>query len=90
MLYQVNMPKSFWAKVIITAAYILNRLLSNSVEGISHELWHGIPLTSEDLQSIKFSDVSYMQMSLQSKERSLARWILMLQEAVSLDIPVLT
>ena len=53
MLYQANMPKCFWAEAITTAAYILNRLPSDSVDGIPYELWHGKSLTAQDLKSIK-------------------------------------
>jgi len=53
MLYQANMPKSFWAEAITTAAYLLNRLPSDSVNGIPYELWHGRQLTMQDLKSIK-------------------------------------
>lgn len=31
MLYQANMPKSFWAEAITTAAYLINRLLSEAI-----------------------------------------------------------
>ena len=53
MLYQANMPKSFWAKAITTAAYLLNRLPSDPVDGIPYELWHARSLTMQDLKSIK-------------------------------------
>ncbi|TMC17117.1 MAG: transposase family protein, partial [Chloroflexi bacterium] len=53
MLYQANMPKSFWAEAITTAAYLLNRLPSNAVNGIPYELWYGKQLSTEDLKSIK-------------------------------------
>jgi len=53
MLYQANMPKSFWAEAITTAAYLLNRLPSDSINGIPYELWHQRSLTMQDLKSIK-------------------------------------
>lgn len=53
MLYQANMPKSFWAEAITTAAYVLNRLPSDAVNGIPYELWHNKPLTSADLTALK-------------------------------------
>ena len=54
MLYQANMPKSFWAEAITTAAYLLNRLPSDAIDnGIPYELWHGRALTTRDLRSIK-------------------------------------
>src|SRR5436305_6824472 len=54
MLFQANMPKSFWAEAITTAAYLLNRLPSDAVqENISYELWHQKPLSTDDLKSLK-------------------------------------
>ena len=53
MLYQANMPKSFWAEAITTAAYILNRLPSDAVNDISYELWHNKSLTPADLKALK-------------------------------------
>ena len=54
MLYQANMPKSFWAESITTAAYILNRLPSDAIDdAIPFELWHQKSLSIHDLKSIK-------------------------------------
>ena len=54
MLYQANMPKSFWAKAMSTAAYIINRLPSSSInEAISFELWHEKVLDSKELKLLK-------------------------------------
>ena len=47
------MPKSFWAKAVTTAAYILNRLPSNLVDGILYELWYNKPLSVIDLKALK-------------------------------------
>jgi len=53
MLYQANMPESFWAEAITTATYILNRLPSDAIDAIPYELWHAKPLSTNDLKSIK-------------------------------------
>ena len=53
MLYQANMPKSFWAEAITTAAYLLNRLPSDAVNAIPYELWHNKRLTPTDLKALK-------------------------------------
>ena len=53
MLYQANMPKSFWAEAITTAAYLLNRLPSDAVHGIPYELWYNKSLTPVDLKALK-------------------------------------
>ena len=34
MLFQANMPKSFWAEAMATAAYLINRLPSDAVDAI--------------------------------------------------------
>ena len=49
MLYQANMPKSFWAEAMATAAYLINRLPSSSIEGIPYEFWHEKVLDSNEL-----------------------------------------
>jgi len=39
MLFQANMPKSFWAEAMTTAAYLINHLPSEAIEGkIPYEL----------------------------------------------------
>ena len=53
MLFQANMPKSFWAEAMATAAYLINRLPSSSVEGIPYELWHEKALDSNELKLLK-------------------------------------
>jgi len=54
MLYQANMPKSFWAEAITTAAYILNRLPSDAIaDAIPYELWYGKQLSLQYVQSLK-------------------------------------
>ena len=40
MLFQTNMPQSFWAEAMAAAAYLINRLPSSSIDGISYELWY--------------------------------------------------
>jgi transposase InsO family protein len=53
MLYQANMLKSFWAEAMATAAHLINRLPSDTVNAIPYELWHNKILTPRDLQSLK-------------------------------------
>src|SRR5204862_3954818 len=54
MLFQANMPKSFWAEAITTAAYLINRLPSDAINGqIPYELWRNKSLTPRDLQALK-------------------------------------
>jgi hypothetical protein len=48
-----NMSKSFWTEAITTAAYILNRLLSDSINSIPYELWYNKALTMADLKALK-------------------------------------
>jgi hypothetical protein len=65
MLFQANMPKSFWAEAMTTAAYLINRLPSDAINGnISYELWHDKLLMSRDLQSLKPSVASFITMCL--------------------------
>jgi len=50
MLYQVNMPKSFWAEAIAAAAYLINRLPSEAInDEIRYEKWHQKQLSASDL-----------------------------------------
>ena len=53
MLYQANMPKSFWAEAMSTAAYLINRLPSSPIDGIPYELWHNKRLKSKELKLLK-------------------------------------
>src|SRR5437667_3049787 len=54
MLFQANMPKSFWAEAMATAAYLINRLPSDAIDGqIPYELFHNKPLTPRDLKALK-------------------------------------
>uniref|UniRef100_A0A2N9G9I0 Integrase catalytic domain-containing protein n=1 Tax=Fagus sylvatica TaxID=28930 RepID=A0A2N9G9I0_FAGSY len=41
MMAQANLPISFWGDVLLTAAYILNRVPSQSVSSTPYELWKG-------------------------------------------------
>ena len=40
MMAQANLPISFWGDVVLTAAYILNRMPSKSIPSIPYELWN--------------------------------------------------
>ena len=54
MLFQANMPKSFWAEAMATAAYVINRLPSSSIDNaIPYELWHNKTLDSKELKLLK-------------------------------------
>src|SRR5271170_3806538 len=54
MLYQANMPKSFWAEAMTTAAYLINRLPSEAIEDeIPYEKWYQKQLPISDLQALK-------------------------------------
>jgi transposase InsO family protein len=41
MMAQANLPISFWGDTLLTAAYILNRVPSQSVSSTPYELWKG-------------------------------------------------
>ena len=41
MMAHANLPISFWGDVLLTAAYILNRVPSKSIPVTSYELWFG-------------------------------------------------
>uniref|UniRef100_A0A2N9FZX9 Integrase catalytic domain-containing protein n=1 Tax=Fagus sylvatica TaxID=28930 RepID=A0A2N9FZX9_FAGSY len=41
MMAQANLPISFWGDALLTAAYILNRVPSQSVSSTPYELWKG-------------------------------------------------
>ena len=54
MLYQANMPKSFWAEAITTAAYLINLLPSEAInDEIPYERWHQKQLPTSALQALK-------------------------------------
>jgi transposase InsO family protein len=54
MLYQANMPKSFWAEAMSTAAYLINRLPSEAInDEIPYEKWHQKQLPISDLRALK-------------------------------------
>ena len=53
MLFQANMPKSFWAEAMVTAAHTINRLPSSSINAIPYERWHNKDLNYEELKSLK-------------------------------------
>jgi len=42
MMAQANLPISFWGDVLLTAAYILNRVPSKFVSSTPYELWNGV------------------------------------------------
>ena len=41
MMAQNNLPISFWGDALLTTAYILNKVPSQSVSSTPYELWHG-------------------------------------------------
>src|SRR3954462_139649 len=41
MMAQASLPISFWGDALLTAAYLLNRVPSKSVELTPYELWTG-------------------------------------------------
>ena len=41
MLSLIDLPLSFWVHALETAAFILNRAPSKSVETTPYEIWHG-------------------------------------------------
>jgi Reverse transcriptase (RNA-dependent DNA polymerase) len=54
MLYQANMPNSFWAEAMSTAAYVNNRLPSESIDfDIPYERWFNKPLDNDELKLLK-------------------------------------
>ena len=54
MLYQANMPKSFWAEAMTTVAYLINRLPSEAINNqIPYEKWYQKQLPISDLQALK-------------------------------------
>jgi len=54
MLYQANMPNSFWAEAMSTAAYVNNLLPSESINfDIPYERWFNKPLSKDELKVLK-------------------------------------
>src|SRR5271155_1963404 len=54
MLYQANLPKSFWAEAITTATYLINLLPSEAInDEIPYEKWHQKQLPTSALQALK-------------------------------------
>ena len=41
MMSHTDLPISFWGYALETAAYVLNRAPSKSVETTPHEIWYG-------------------------------------------------
>ena len=39
MMAQANLPITFWGDALLTAAFILNRVLMKSVETTPYKLW---------------------------------------------------
>jgi len=53
MLYQGNLPESFWAEAMSSAAFILNYLPSSAIDDRTpFEAWYGNPPTSDCLRKI--------------------------------------
>ena len=50
MMAQANLPISFWGDALLTAAYILNRVPSQSVSSTPYELWKGEKPTLDHLR----------------------------------------
>ena len=50
MMAQANLPISFWGDALLTAAYILNRVPSQSVPSTPFELWHGLKPNLDNLR----------------------------------------
>jgi len=54
MLYQANLPKSFWAEAMTTATYLINRLPSEAIhDQIPYEKRHQKQLPLSDLRALK-------------------------------------
>ena len=54
MLFHANMPESFWAEAIVTAAYVWNFLPSNAIGGqIPYELWFNQRINPNQLSALK-------------------------------------
>ena len=54
MLYQANMPKSFWAEAMTTVAYLINRLPSEAINNqILYKKWYQKQLPISDLRALK-------------------------------------
>jgi reverse transcriptase-like protein/integrase-like protein/Pol polyprotein/LTR polyprotein gag-polypeptide-like protein len=72
MLYQANMPESFWAEAVTTAAYLINRLPSESINGeIPYELWHQKRLPIDDLKGLRpFGCIVHIDVPKQRQKRN--------------------
>jgi hypothetical protein len=54
MLYQANMPRSFWAEAMATASYLNNRLPSESINfEVPYERWFNKPLNHDELKILR-------------------------------------
>src|SRR5438046_9894025 len=54
MLFQANMHTSFWAEAMATAAYLINRLPSESINNaIPYELWYEKPFCLKHQKLLK-------------------------------------
>ena len=49
MMAQANLPISFWGDVLLTAAYILNRVPFKSVPSTLYKLWNSKKLDLDNL-----------------------------------------
>ena len=65
MLYQANMPKSFWTEAMTTAAYLINRLPSEMInDEIPYEKWYQKQFPKSDLWALKsFGCIVYINIS---------------------------
>ena len=54
MLYYANLPESFWAEAVTTAAYTWTRLPSSAIDDqIPFELWFRRPLYQDDIRRLR-------------------------------------
>ena len=54
MLFEANLPRSFWAEAVATANYLRNRCPSRSLGGgIPYEMWEGKPLDLSHLRTFR-------------------------------------
>jgi hypothetical protein len=66
MLYQANMPKSFWAEAITTGSISTKSPSKRCSQGIPYELWHNKTLTPADLKALKPFGCMYTNTSLRN------------------------